>query len=409
MECGTWSISRSFPEGIGDDSQAIADRVFLFLSKTVSLDEEKSIHRYQCGTSENSARKIMTSKLNPDIQTALAEGTVIPAMPLALNGKRHLDERRQAGLIRYYHAAGAGGLAVGVHTTQFQIRDPKHGMYEPVLRFAMERIEETEGESLIKIAGICGPGLQALHEAEVAASLRYDLGLLNLGGLDSLSPDDLLQHCDEVGKVIPIFGFYLQPAVGGIELPYSFWRDFAELESVHAIKIAAFNRYQTLDVVRAVCESSRRSEIALYTGNDDNIVVDLLTPFRFHHLGEVIEKKIVGGLLGHWAVWTKKAVDLFEEIKAFNNGSIPRGLLTLNQEVTDCNAVIFDAANGFRGCIPGIHEVLRRQGLLEGIWCLDPDEQLSPGQSAELDRIHNSYPHLNDDDFVAEHLDSWLG
>ncbi|MCA9416554.1 MAG: dihydrodipicolinate synthase family protein [Candidatus Omnitrophica bacterium] len=347
--------------------------------------------------------------MNPSVEYNLAEGAVIPAMPLALNANRQFDERRQAALIRYYLASGAGGLAVGVHTTQFQIRDPKHGLYEPVLRFAMDMLAEGHRDGLIRVAGICGPTLQALHEAEVASSIGYDLGLLSLGGFGSDDLEAMLEHCREVGKIIPLFGFYLQPAVVGIELPYSFWREFAEIDSVKAIKIAAFNRYQTLDVVRAVCESSRRDEIALYTGNDDNIVVDLLTPYRFHHQGGIVEKRIVGGLLGHWAVWTNKAVEIFEEIKAFNDGTIPRGLLTLNQEVTDCNAVIFDAANQFQGCIPGIHEILRRQGLLEGTWCLDPGEQLSPGQAEEIDRIYQSYPHLNDDAFVAEHLDTWLG
>lgn len=350
----------------------------------------------------------MTLEIPPLLGENLQSGAFIPAMPLALNRERRFDERRQAALLRYYHAAGVGGLAVGVHTTQFAIRDPRHGLYEPVLRFAADELSQLGAKGFIKVAGVCGPTLRALREAETAAGLGYDLGLLSLAGLDSLSPSALIEHCRAVGEIIPIFGFYLQRAVGGLELPYSFWREFAEIESVRAIKVAAFDRYRTLDVVRAVCESGRAEDIALYTGNDDNILIDLLTPFRFHQGNRTIEKRFVGGLLGHWAVWTQEAVKIFQEIRRLEPDEIETEWLTRNQEITDCNAAFFDAAHGFRGCIPGIHEVLRRQGLLEGTWCLDPDEVLSPGQSEEIDRVCRAYPYLHDDEFVAENLDSWL-
>ena len=221
--------------------------------------------------------------------------------------------------------------------------------------------------------------------------------------------DELLAHCRAVAEVIPVVGFYLQAAVGGRVLPYSFWRRFAEIENVVAIKMAPFNRYQTVDVMRAVAESGR-NDIALYTGNDDNIVMDLLTPYRFRVGEKTVERRIVGGLLAHWAVWTRKAVELLEECHQIvrDGGTIPAELLQRNIEVTDCNVAFFDAANGFAGCIAGLHEVLRRQGLLEGLWCLDPNETLSPGQAAEIDRVYRAYPHLNDDDFVREHRDEWL-
>jgi hypothetical protein len=341
----------------------------------------------------------------------LRQGVVIPASPLALNAQRRWDERRQRALWRYYIAAGAGGIAVGVHTTQFAIRDPQIGLFRPLLELACEefdRADATRNEPLVRIAGICGDTPQALSEAELARGMGFHAGLLSLSALKEADDDTLIAHCQRVAEVIPLVGFYLQPAVGGRVLSYRFWRRFAEIENVVAIKIAPFNRYQTLDVVRAIAEAER-DDIALYTGNDDNIVLDLLTPYRFNVGGKQVERRIVGGLLGHWAVWTKRAVELLERCHvAAQQPAIPADLLRLAIEVTDCNAAFFDAANGFRGCIAGIHEVLRRQGLLEGIWCLDPNETLSPGQADEIDRVYRSYPHLNDDAFVAEHLHEWL-
>jgi dihydrodipicolinate synthase/N-acetylneuraminate lyase len=341
----------------------------------------------------------------------LRQGVVIPASPLALNAQRRWDERRQRALWRYYIAAGAGGIAVGVHTTQFAIRDPKIGLFRPLLELANEefdRADATRHQPLVRIAGICGDMPQALYEAELAREMGFHAGLLSLSALKEADDDTLIAHCRQVAEVIPLVGFYLQPAVGGRVLSYRFWRRFAEIENVVAIKIAPFNRYQTLDVVRAIAEAER-DDIALYTGNDDNIVLDLLTPYRFTVGSKQVERRIVGGLLGHWAVWTKRAVELLERCHAVaREQTIPADLLRLAVEVTDCNAAFFDAANGFRGCIAGIHEVLRRQGLLEGIWCLDPNETLSPGQAEEIDRVYRSYPHLNDDAFVAEHLHEWL-
>lgn len=351
-----------------------------------------------------------TRTLSPEKMRALHDGLVIPAHPLALDENRRLDERRQRALTRYYIAAGAGGVAVGVHSTQFEIRDPEHNLLEPVLRLAAEEVERAGlDRPFLKIAGICGPTEQALKEAELAVSLGYDAGLLSMGGLADWSEEALLERTREVARLLPVFGFYLQPAVGGRVFSYDFWRRLADIPNVVAIKIAPFNRYQTLDVVRAVCMSDRRDEIALYTGNDDNIVVDLLTTFEFDANGVKVRKSIVGGLLGHWAVWTKKAVELLEEIKRVRGrDEIPSELLTRAAQVTDANAAFFDPAHGFAGCIPGIHEVLRRQGLMRGIWCLNPHETLSPGQAEEIDRVCRAYPHLNDDDFVAAHLGEWL-
>jgi hypothetical protein len=342
------------------------------------------------------------------LRARLLEGLVIPACPLALDARRKLDERRQLALFRYYAAAGAGGLAVGVHTTQFAIRDPKIGLFRPVLEVAAEAIRRAE-RGLVGIAGVCGATAQAVAEAGLARELGFHAGLLSLGALRAAGEDELLEHCREVARVIPLFGFYLQPAVGGRVLSYRFWRHFVELDNVLAIKIAAFNRYQTLDVVRAAAESGRK-DIALYTGNDDNIVLDLLTPYSFQHEGQRRERRMVGGLLGHWAVWTKRAVELHAECRrlALTGEPVPASLLRRAVEVTDANAVLFDAANGYAGCIAGLHEVLRRQGLLEGIWCLDPKEGLSPGQAEEIDRVCRAYPHLNDDGFVAEHRGEWL-
>ncbi len=321
----------------------------------------------------------------------LRQGAVIPAHPLALTPERKLDERRQRALTRYYRAAGAGGVAVGVHTTQFAIRD--QGLLAPVLELAMDELRHTDS---IRIAGIVGKTKQAVKESDLAAGLGYHAGLLSLGAMASAAVPELLEHARAVAQVIPLFGFYLQPAVGGRVLPYEFWREFVKIDNVVAIKIAPFNRYQTIDVMRAVAESGR--EIALYTGNDDNILLDLLTPFRF---GDTT-LRMAGGLLGHWAVWTRRAVELLQEKSSLKDP------LTLAIEITDSNAAFFDAANGFAGCIAGIHEVLRRQGLLAGRWCLNPGEDLSPGQLGEIDRVSRAYPHLNDDDFVREHVDEWM-
>ncbi len=348
------------------------------------------------------------------IRRRLGAGLVIPACPLALDARRKLDARRQRALLRYYLAAGAGGIAVGVHTTQFQIRDPAVGLFEPLLQLASEEIsrataDRTADHFPLKIAGLCGPTRQASSEATLARHLGYHAGLLSLGALKQATEAELLAHCRAVAAIIPIFGFYLQPAVGGRVLSHSFWRQFLEIEPVVAIKIAPFNRYQTQDVVRAAVESGRH-EVALYTGNDDQIVLDLLTPFRFQTSQGPAERRMAGGLLGHWAVWTQTAVGLLEKCRevAAPAGPIPSELLRLNTEVTDANAAFFDAAHGFAGCIAGLHEVLRRQGLLAGIWCLDPAETLSPGQAAEIDRVYRAYPHLNDDAFVRANLNAWL-
>ncbi len=332
------------------------------------------------------------------LRNRLRSGLVIPAHPLALTANRKLDERRQRALTRYYLAAGSGGVAVGVHTTQFTIRDPKIALFEPVLRLAMEEMRDRE---VVKIAGVCGRLAQAMSEAQIAVRLGYDAVLLSLAELRDATTAELLDHARAIAGVIPIMGFYLQPAVGGRPLPYEFWRQFIEIENVVAIKIAPFNRYQTLDVIRALAQSGRAEEVALYTGNDDNILLDLLTPFD---LGGQ-RTRIVGGLLGHWAVWTKTAVAHLALAK--NNAASPE-TLTLAVQITDANAALFDPAHQFHGCIPGIHEILRRQGLLAGRWCLDPKEELSPGQSEEIDRVCRAYPHLQDDAFVKEHLDEWL-
>jgi hypothetical protein len=365
----------------------------------------------------------------PDwVTRTLREGIVIPAHPLALTSSRKLDECRQQALTRYYHAAGAGGVAVGVHTTQFAIRDPKHGLLRPVLELAAQTVAACDSASLspkgergetvpararirqtVRIAGICGATSQALVEAELARSLGFHAGLLSLNALKDSTDDQLIAHSQTVAGIIPLIGFYLQPAADGRLLSFEFWRRFVEIPNLVAIKIAPFNRYQTLDVIRAVAESDRAHQIALYTGNDDNIVVDLLTEYAVAPRDGEAHLRIVGGLLGHWACWTKKAVDLLNECKQWRaSKTIPASLLTLAAQVTDANAAFFDPAHNFAGCIPGIHEVLRRQGLLEGTWCLDPNETLSPGQAEEINRIYRAYPHLNDDAFVQQHLDEWL-
>ncbi len=351
--------------------------------------------------------------MEPTIQKLLQRGLVIPASPLALDAERTLDERRQRAVWRYYSAAGAGGVAVGVHTTQFAIRDPGVGLFEPVLSLAQDefdRLDAGRQEPLVRIAGVCGPTPQAVAEAELARDRGFHAGLVSLGALADADDDALLEHCRAVGEVIPLVGFYLQAAVGGRVLGYRFWRRLAELESLVAIKVAPFNRYHTFDVMRAIATAGR-DDVAMYTGNDDNIVADLLSPYRITIGKKVVERHFVGGLLGHWAVWTRRAVELLDRCHLIvaAGGPVPRALMTLNVEVTDANAAVFDAANGFAGCIAGIHEVLRRQSLLEGTWCLDPNETLSPNQSEEIDRIYRMYPHLVDDEFIAAHRDAWLG
>jgi hypothetical protein len=330
------------------------------------------------------------------ISNLLQRGTVIPAHPLALHENLQIDEKRQRALTRYYMGCGTGGVAVGVHTTQFEIREPGINLFEPVLKIAAEEIELARlDRPFIKVAGICGPTSSALREAELAVKYGYHLGLVSMGGLAAYSETELIKRVEAIAAIIPVFGFYLQPAVGGRVLSYEFWREFAEIPNVQAVKVAAFNRYQTLDTVRAVCNSSRRNEIALYTGNDDNIVADLLTPYQFRVNGESIEKRFVGGLLGHWAVGEIK--------QSIANDSLGiEQLLTKGIEVTDMNAVIFDAKNSFKGCIAGIHEVLRRQGLLEGNWCLNPGEKLSVGQLEEIDRVYRFYSQYTDDAFAEK-------
>ncbi len=334
-----------------------------------------------------------------DIRQKLLKGVAIPAHPLAVDANRKLDERRQRALTRYYLDSGVGGVAVGVHTTQFAIRDPRFGLFRPVLELAAEETSRSV-QPVVRIGGICGATHQAVQEAALLRDLHYDAGLLSLASLKHASVPELLAHAQTVAQILPIVGFYLQPSVGGRLLPYEFWRRFAEIENVVAIKIAPFNRYQTLDVLRAVVDSGRE-DIALYTGNDDHIVGDLVTRFQFQ--GKSL--RIVGGLLGHWAVWTRRATQLLS--RCHSEGA-SADLLQVGVEVTDCNAAFFDAANGFQGCIAGIHEVLRRNGLLEGIWCLDERETLSPGQYQEIDRVCRSYPHLHDDEFIQENLDRWL-
>lgn len=354
----------------------------------------------------------MHQLLPPIIRETLQRGVAIPAHPLALSSDRRLDDRRQRALARYYLAAGAGGLAVGVHTTQFAIREPQHGLFRPVLELAREEFDRADAlrtTPLIRIGGICGPTAQAVREAELLRDLGYHCGLLSLAALKTATDDELLAHCRAVGEILPIMGFYLQPAVGGRVLSYSFWRRFAELDALVAIKLAPFNRYQTLDVVRAVVDAGR-DDLALYTGNDDNILLDLVTPFRFIRNGQPVERRIVGGLLGHWAVWTRQAVAQLNAAHEIVRGgaAVSADWLALAQQVTEANAAVFDAANGFAGCIAGIHEILRRQGLLEHLVFLDPTEKLSPGQAADLERVCRAYPHLIDDAFVAAQRDDWL-
>ena len=343
----------------------------------------------------------------PEVLALLRKGVVIPAHPLALDAQRKLDPRRQCALTRYYLDAGAGGLAVGVHTTQFAIREA--GLYRTVLDLAMKTAAEWARRPAVMIAGIVGRTKQAAQEAQIARGLGYHAGLLSLAAMKSASEDELIAHAQTVAREIPLVGFYLQPAVGGIVLPTTFWRRFAAIDNVVAIKIAPFNRYRTLDVVRGVVEAGAVDRITLYTGNDDHIIPDLVTPYAIAHKGAVVSVQIRGGLLGHWSVWVRKAVELLNHAHlAAAAGAVPTDLLALDSQVTDCNAAIFDVANNFHGVIAGCHEILRRQGLLEGIWCLDPAESLGPGQKEEIDRVCAAYPHLNDDVFVRQNLERWL-
>jgi hypothetical protein len=344
---------------------------------------------------------------DPHVLATLRKGVAIPAHPLALDAARKLDVRRQRALTRYYLDAGAGGLAVGVHTTQFAIREA--GLYVPVLELAMRSTAEWARAPAIMIAGLAGGTAQALNEARTARDLGYHAGLLSLAALKDASEDELIGHAQAVAREIPLVGFYLQPAVGGLVLPVSFWRRFAAIENVVAIKIAPFNRYRTLDVVRGVIEAGAADRITLYTGNDDHIVLDLVIPYTLAAHGQATTVRIKGGLLGHWSVWVKTAVELLDRIHAaVAGGSVPSDLLALDSQITDCNAAVFDVANDFHGVIAGCHEILRRQGLLAGIWCLDPNETLGPGQTQEIDRVYAAYPHLNDDAFVRANLERWL-
>jgi dihydrodipicolinate synthase/N-acetylneuraminate lyase len=346
-----------------------------------------------------------------DSLSLLRRGTAIPAHLLALDANRQLDERRQRAMTRYYLDAGAGGVAVGVHSTQFAIREV--GLYEPVLELAMRTAREWEPlggrRPLFMVAGLAGKTAQAVREAGIARGIGYHGALLSLAAMKGASEDEIVAHCRAVAEVMPLVGFYLQPAVGGIHLPMTFWRRFAEIDNVVAIKMAPFNRYRTLDVIRGVVAARAEDRVTLYTGNDDHIVLDLLAPFTFMRDGEPVTVRIKGGLLGHWSVWTRAAVNLLHRIHhAVEQGSASAELLALDAQVTDCNAALFDVAHDFHGCIAGCHEILRRQGLLQGTWCLDPQEGLSEGQAAELSRVAAEYPHLTDGDFVAQHRERWL-
>ena len=345
---------------------------------------------------------------NEELRSRLLEGLVIPACPLPLDAEREWSSRHQRALTRYYAASRAGGIAVGVHSTQFAIRDPNIGLLQPVLKSVSSELDALGQKEMVKIAGVCGSTPQALEEANLARQLGYHAGLLSMTALKGCDESEMLDHCQAVSEVIPIIGFYLQPAVGGQVLPFRFWQRFAQIPNVVAIKIAPFNRYQTWDVVRAIIETGR-DDVALYTGNDDNIIVDLLTSFTGTVNGRTEQRFINGGLLGQWGVWTSSAVRMLEEIKAERiKSNFQSHWLTENVALTDANAAVFDAANGFRGCIPGIMEILRRAGLSPSANCLDPNEQLSPGQSEELDRVMQAYPHLLDTEFVSANLEAWL-
>ncbi len=347
------------------------------------------------------------SQIKSEVRRLIADGTVLPAHPLAIDAKRKLDTAHQRALTRYYIDAGAGGLAVGVHTTQFAIRDV--GLYRPVLQLAAETAATWTERPLAMVAGLAGPTRQAIAEADVARGIGYHAGLLSLAAMKSASEDEIVAHCEAVAREIPLVGFYLQPAVGGVLLSANFWRRFAEIDNVIAIKIAPFNRYRTLDVLRGVCAAGALDRVTLYTGNDDHILLDLTLPFDLRDKGVTIRTHIRGGLLGHWSVWTATAIEQFERCKAARGlPTVPADLLALDTRVTDCNSAFFDVANDFHGCIAGCHEVLRRQGLLQGIWCLDPKEGLGSGQMQQIDRVCKEHADLSDDAFVAANLQKWL-
>jgi len=347
------------------------------------------------------------SDLPADVLAALRQGAVIPAHPLALTAARKLDERRQKALTRYYIDAGSGGLAVGVHSTQFAIREV--GLYEPVLRLAAETARDWTEGTLVLVGGLSGKTAQAKKEAQIARGLGYHAVMLSLAPMKGASTDELIAHCSAIAAEMPLVGFYLQTAVGGIPLPMEFWRRFAQIDNVVAIKMAPFNRYRTLDVIRGVVAARAEERVTLYTGNDDHIVLDLAVPFDIQRAGETVRMRIKGGLLGHWSVWTKSAVELHAKIRAAVAANrVDDALLALDAKVTDANSAFFDVANDFAGCIPGCHEVLRRQGLLEGTWCLDPAEKMSPGQKEEIDRVYATYPEFADDAFVKANLEKWL-
>jgi Dihydrodipicolinate synthetase family len=347
------------------------------------------------------------SEIKSEIRQLIAAGTVIPAHPLALDARRKLDQRHQRALTRYYIDAGAGGLAVGVHTTQFAIRDV--GLYRPVLELAAETANDWTKRPFALVAGLCGPTQQALAEAKVALGIGYHAGLLSLAAMKSASEDEIIAHCQAVAREIPLIGFYLQPAVGGVILSANFWRRFAAIDNVIAIKVAPFNRYRTLDVLRGVAAAGALDRVALYTGNDDHILLDLSLPFDLMENGVTTRAYFRGGLLGHWSVWTASAIRQFEMCKAARaKASVAADLLALDARVTDCNSAFFDVANNFHGCIAGCHEILRRQGLMQGTWCLDPEEGLGPGQLEEIDRVCREHADLSDDAFVAANLQKWL-
>lgn len=347
------------------------------------------------------------SQINSDVRKLIADGTVLPAHPLALTAERQLDKTHQRALTRYYIDAGSGGLAVGVHTTQFEIRDV--GLYRPVLELAAETAAHWTKRPLALVAGLAGPTSQAIAEARTARDIGYHAGLLSLAAMKGASEDEIIGHCTSIAAEIPLVGFYLQPAVGGVILSSRFWQRFASIDNVIAIKIAPFNRYRTLDVLRGVAAAGALDRVALYTGNDDHILLDLMLPFDLRDNGVTTRTYFKGGLLGHWSVWTASAIKQFEHCKAARHkDSVPADLLALDARVTDCNSAFFDVANNFHGCIAGCHEVLRRQGLMKGLWCLDPNEGLSPGQKEEIDRVCREHADLSDDSFVAANLDKWL-
>lgn len=339
-------------------------------------------------------------------------GTVIPATPLALDENRNFDEDGLRLLMRYYLNAEVGGIATAVHTTQFEIRDPKVNLFEKVLTVVKDEIDSFEnktGKVIARVSGVCGPKEQAVAEAKIAKSLGYDAVLLSPGGLGHLSEEELIERTKAVASEMPVIGFYLQEKCGGRIFSFDYWAKICEIQNVIAIKCASFNRYTTLDVVRAASLSSRKDEITLYTGNDDNIVVDLLTKYKFtDRNGNIVENGFKGGLLGHWTLWTQNVVKMYNMLmEAKKYDKIDANLLTLNAQVTDANAAFFDPAHNFAGCIPGVHEVLRRQGLMKGTWCINPDEVLSEGQADEITRVSKDYPHLTDDEFIKENIDTW--